>query len=277
MSALRSEFDEGGREAMKASSLIYAVGKVPLLGKFLRWYAGQFKEGSVVTIKRGLLAGMKWKRHHRYVNGYWLGIIEPIVQDAFKQYVKPGDCVWDIGANAGFFTLLASKLSGEGGHVVAFDPQPSNLESVREQVEINGLADRVTIRGEAISDAPGTASFAFGGAGDPAGRLSGTDDRRPESIEVTCTTMDAMLNEVRPPNVIKMDIEGAELLAFQGASETLLKYKPLVILEVHSPEIGDALRPLVEAHYEWIDIEERALDAQGKPAPWHVILQPREK
>lgn len=258
---------------MNASQIIYAIGKLPLLGRLLRWYAGRFKEGSVVTIKRGANAGFKWKRHHRYVNGYWIGIVEPIVQKAFAEHIKPGDCVWDIGANAGFFTLLACRLVGESGHVVAFDPQPSNLESIKEQVELNELSERVTIRSEAISEELGSASFAFGGEGDPAGRLAATDERRPESIEVMCTTMDQMASEVRVPDVIKMDIEGAELGAIKGGLAMLREHRPTIILEVHAPEIGEQLKPIVAEFYEWTDIEERVLDAQGKPAPWHVVLK----
>src|SRR5688572_25684309 len=109
---------------MPSARLIETLGKVPLLSQALRWYARRHPEGSVVTIKSGEAAGFKWKRHHRYVNGYWLGQYELPLQQALKRELKPGDTFFDVGANAGFFTLIAARLVGPTGKCVAFDPAP---------------------------------------------------------------------------------------------------------------------------------------------------------
>src|SRR5688572_31553432 len=114
------------------AKLIEFIGKVPLLGPALRRMAHRYPEASVVEIGSGLAAGYRWKRHHRYVNGYWLGHYELRIQEALRAYLKPGQTIFDVGANAGFFTLVAARLVGPGGKVVAFDPPPENQESIRE-------------------------------------------------------------------------------------------------------------------------------------------------
>src|SRR3954452_16330369 len=119
---------------MSSARVIEAIGRIPGVGRLLRWVARHYPEGSVVTIKHGEAAGLKWKRHHRYVNGYWIGQYELDIQAALKRELKPGQTFFDVGANAGFFTLVAAKIVGASGKCVAFDPLPMNQESIREQV-----------------------------------------------------------------------------------------------------------------------------------------------
>ena len=98
------------------------VGSMPIVGPLLREYARRFPEGSVIIIGSGFAAGLRWKRHHRYVNGYWIGNYEYPIQRAIARLLAPGDVLYDLGANAGFFSLLAGKLVGPTGQVYAFEP-----------------------------------------------------------------------------------------------------------------------------------------------------------
>src|SRR5258706_14337105 len=111
---------------MNRARMLEMVGKVPVVGSALRKLARRFPEGSVVEIRAGVAAGYKWKRHHRYVNGYWLGHYELEIQDLLKHELKAGQTFFDVGANAGFFTLVAAKLVGLAGRCVAFDPAPDD-------------------------------------------------------------------------------------------------------------------------------------------------------
>src|SRR4030042_4964901 len=122
------------------SRLMEACGRPPLLGPILRAGAGHFDEGSVVSTWSGVAAGMKWRRYHRFVNAYWLGSYELKVQLALQRLLQPGDVFYDVGANAGFFTVLAGRLVGSRGRVFAFEPIPENAETAREQVALNGLS-----------------------------------------------------------------------------------------------------------------------------------------
>src|SRR5260221_11618282 len=124
---------------MKTAQLTSFVGRLPLISSCLRWYASHYVEGSVIRIRQGHAAGFLWKRHHRYVNGYWIGHYEFPIQEALKRELKLGDTFYDVGANAGFFTLVAARLIGPQGKCVAFDPSPDNYASVTEQIQLNSL------------------------------------------------------------------------------------------------------------------------------------------
>ena len=256
---------------MRKEKLTQAIGKVPLAGSALRWYANQYNEGSVVRIKQGLGANLLWKRHHRYVNGYWIGHYELPIQDALKRLIKPGDTFFDVGANAGFFTLIASRLIGTAGRCIAFDPSPENTRSIAEQIELNSLTN-CTVVGEAIADCEGTAEFYFESPGSPVGHLgqSGNGEQR---MEVTTTTLDHAALRFGAPNFIKMDIEGAEGLALQGAAGMLNEIRPIWLIELHSDECERAVREQMSAaEYEFFDLQGERV-AANKPLPGHVIAR----
>ena len=127
-----------------------------------------------MTIATGHARGLRWKRSKRYVNGYWLGQYELPVQEALVRELAPGDTFYDLGANAGFFTLVAAKRVGPAGRCIAFDPDPSNVESIREQASLNGLLNIQAVQ-EAVSDVAGSVPFTRGTPGDSMGRSA----RRP--------------------------------------------------------------------------------------------------
>src|SRR5690349_4263474 len=101
-----------------------------MVARYLRWRANRYKEGSIVRIKHGYAAGFLWVRSHRYVNGYWIGHYELSIQRAITTLLKQGDTFWDLGANAGFFTLVAARLVGFEGKCVAFEPEPINYATI---------------------------------------------------------------------------------------------------------------------------------------------------
>src|SRR4030095_2325560 len=111
---------------MTSADVIHGLGQIPLVRGLLRWYARQYEEGSTVRIARGYAAGMNWRRHHRYVNGYWTGLYEMDLQRAIARELAAGNVFYDVGANAGFFTVLAAKVVGSTGRVFSFEPVESN-------------------------------------------------------------------------------------------------------------------------------------------------------
>src|SRR5216684_2115948 len=92
--------------------------------------------GAIVRIVSGELRGWQWIVHSA-TNGCWLGTYERHVQRLFRQRLRPGAVALDVGANVGFFTLLASKLVGSAGHVYAFEPLPRNLYYLERHVRLN--------------------------------------------------------------------------------------------------------------------------------------------
>jgi FkbM family methyltransferase len=187
----------------------------------------------------GPLAGLSWLPGSA-PHGCWLGLYERDLQRTMAAIVRPGDVVFDVGANVGFFTLLASRLAGPGGRVVAIEPFARNLDFLRQHIALNQLANVVVVA-QAVADQPGTGAFAPGRS-PSMGRLDAS------GIPVAVTTLDALVasGTVPPPRVIKMDIEGAESRALSGARRTLADHRPIILLSTHGHAQDAACRAFLE-------------------------------
>jgi FkbM family methyltransferase len=173
-----------------------------------------------------------------------LGSYEIDFQRALAKEVKPGGVFYDIGANVGFYSLLASKLVFPG-RVYAFEPLAENVQYLRSHIELNHVQN-VEVFEVAVSDECGLASFVAEtsramGHLEPGG-----------SASVRTYTLDALIHEnrVAPPNYIKMDIEGAEFRALLGAKECFERFRPTLFLATHGKDVHeDCCRLLVSWHY----------------------------
>jgi FkbM family methyltransferase len=257
---------------MNATQLITAVGRIPLLNQAVRWCANQYPENSVAKIKYGQAAGSLWRRHHRYVNGYWIGHYELPMQNVLARELKMGQTFFDIGANAGFFTLVAARLVGASGRCVAFEPSPENCASIREQIEANSL-HHCSLVSEAIADFDGMATFSFAAPGSPMGHLG--DKRSGEQQRaVKVTTLDRACARFGQPDFIKMDIEGGEAKALQAATDTLRGIRPGWLIELHGPECESQVKAILHgADYGFFDLQGVALNPD-QVLPNHFVALP---
>lgn len=192
-----------------------------------------------MRVLSGALRGRRWIAGAA-THGCWLGTYERLTQSVFVEHVHPGAVVYDIGANAGFFTLLASKLAGPNGRVYAFEPMERNLRFIREHLRLNDV-ENVHVMPIAISDRNGT--LRFSAAHNPAmGGLSEAGE-----IEVESRTLDELARTIPPPSFIKMDIEGAEHAALSGAVETLRGARPVILLSEHGWEQHERCTALLKS------------------------------
>ena len=252
--------------------LLRWVGSVPLLSHLLRRFARRFPEGSEVRIGSGLAKGLRWKRHARYVNGYWLGHYELDIQGALERLLRPGQTFFDVGANAGFFAIIGGRLVGAGGTVVALDPDPDNTSSIREQCELNEM-NQVHVVCAAAADEPGTASFARASAGCSMGHL-GDARTGEEQLEVAVTTLDAIARERGVPDLVKLDVEGAEASALRGARTLLDSGRVAWLIELHGPACENDVRALLTtADYRLEDLGGTPL-APETAWPHHIVALP---
>jgi FkbM family methyltransferase len=212
-----------------------------LMGRLLRAPLALVPKGARIPVLQGPLRGAYWIAG-AHTHGCWLGSYEADKQRVFTGLAHAGQVVYDVGANAGFYTLLASRLCGATGRVVAFEPLPRNVALLRQHVRLN-RADNVTVLDVALSDAPGISRFNTS-VDSAQGRLAGDGD-----LEVRTTTLDAIVREriAPPPHLIKMDIEGGELSALKGAEELLWQHKPTVLLATHGTEVHRACIALLRA------------------------------
>jgi len=152
----------------------------------------------------------------------------PEETQVFRDVLKPGMTFVDVGANIGYFSLFAAQLVGVEGRVVAFEPEEENFKLLVKNISENGYRN-VTAERMALSDSEGELSFYK----DPSNLCAHSlvkGEGRAEVI-VPATTFDAYFKDYLP-DVVKIDVEGAEPSVLAGMSETLRSNKkPIIIIE----------------------------------------------
>ncbi|MCL4300776.1 MAG: FkbM family methyltransferase [Anaerolineae bacterium] len=183
-------------------------------------------------------------------------IHEEATTELFRKIIHEGDVVIDLGANIGYFSLLAASLVGKKGKVYAFEPEPRNYSYLCKNIQLNGY-DQVVALQKAVADKAGTLKLyicSYDTGHHTIQQYNGIKEYRPdlasdkeESVEIEAIRLDDFVKEIgRPINVIKMDIEGAEMLALSGMEcvikenedlSLLVEFFPLLIKEMgQSPE-----------------------------------------
>jgi len=160
------------------------------------------------------------------------GVYEPDCTRLFESLLRPGDCVLDVGANIGWFTLLASVLVAEKGQVHAFEPVPQIADCLTENVALN-RRQNVTVHRTAALDRCGATQFNMV-CGKNMGLSSIRDLGRTgvRAIEVATVTIDSLKETLPPVRLVKLDVEGAEHKALQGMKEVIDRDKPMILLEL---------------------------------------------
>ncbi len=155
----------------------------------------------------------------------------------FKELAKEGDVIIDIGANIGYYTLLASKIVGDSGKVYAFEPDPTNYRVLSSNIELNGCKNIVTEQ-KAISDANGSVTLYLDNK-DVGAHTIYKNGKVKRQVVVDSVTLDEYFKgKEYPINIIKMDIEGAEMAAIRGMGKIIA--------------FNDDLKIFTEFHLPWI-------------------------
>lgn len=154
------------------------------------------------------------------------GEYEKTLTTLFLTTVKAGDVVFDIGSNVGYYTVLSGKKVNATGKVYAFEPDKENAELLKKNIKLNKLSN-VTSLPQAVSNKNETISFAYDDHNKGESSIAYIDSQA--SYNVEATTLDSFCNKykIHKINVMKIDIEGAEVLALQGATEIVNKQKSL--------------------------------------------------
>jgi FkbM family methyltransferase len=196
----------------------------------IRWRASRrpwilpWHDGLRLTLNRGGSAALI----------YYQGFSEPDTAALVRAYLKPGMVFVDVGAHIGEYALLAARRVGRKGEVHAFEPNPLVFAVLAENVRLNGL-DQIVVRPWAVSSAEGDVDLEL----DPepalsalASRVASTD--RARHVErVPAVTLDGYLAG-RRADLIKIDVEGAELLVVRGGQSLLARPEaeaPVLIFE----------------------------------------------
>jgi FkbM family methyltransferase len=193
-----------------------------------------------VKIAAGDLAGYSILLDMQIDKDYWLGTYEPELQASLRELIKPGMVIYDVGANIGYVSLLLAKASGETGKVYAFEALPENAERWRINMALNGMEARLSLFAGAVTQTTGPVRFlvhASGGMGKASGS-AGRQDQYESEMSVPGISLDEFVygQANPPPQVVKMDIEGGEVLALPGMQRVLAQARPLMLMELHGPD-----------------------------------------
>jgi FkbM family methyltransferase len=189
--------------------------------------------GLVDVIERSLLVGNRWD--------------EEVLQEV-RRVLGPGKVFVDVGANIGYFSLLASRLVGDEGRVLALEPSHANLARLCQHLWMNS-AKNVLLTASAAGSEAGVASSGF-----PTPNNAGAATLRPIGAVRSNLAMTLRLDELLSglglvPDLLKIDVEGFELEVLKGMQRTLRQSRPLVICELTErflAELGQSSRQMLE-------------------------------
>lgn len=210
---------------------------------------------SEVEIAAGPLQGYRILLNMKAEKSRWLGTYEPELATVVAELLQPGMVVYDVGANIGYVSLLLAHYAGPQGKVYAFEALPANQDRIRQNITLNRLAGRISLVPQAVADRSGEMTFLVHdsvGMGKLAGSAGRNEEEYQAEIRVPSLSLDEFVFEHGnpAPQIVKMDIEGGEVLALPGMLRILREARPILLLELHGPESEKvAWQTLQEAGY----------------------------
>jgi FkbM family methyltransferase len=208
---------------------------------------------------------------------------ERMETDFLRRVLKAGDTFLDIGANVGWFSILASTIVGAEGAIHAFEPRPEIASYLQRSVELNDLGAMITVHTIGLSNQPGTETLVWNEDSDNSGTATfGRDEDwlgfTKQSIEVR--RFDDL--GIAGVDVVKIDVEGAEFLAMQGAAAMLSRDKPIILSEVLPSQLERVSRCSGDDYFKFLEdlgytgyiVDETRCGERvtGFPDPWYKPL-----
>lgn len=176
---------------------------------------------------------------------------------ALQRLVRSGDVVYDVGANIGLYSRFLVQVF-DAGQVYAFEPMQENQELFEENCRLGGCSSRVKVLSLGVSNEDGVCEFQVDDLTSNSGTLDAVTGGKPSQsrsqyglaplkIQIKTARLDTIVKDgsLPKPDVIKLDIEGAEALALEGAREMLLEHKPHLAIELHGPVVGKRVLPIL--------------------------------
>ena len=214
---------------MRLAKFISSYSVTTRAGKLFRAPFRLIPSGTVLPVVSGLNKGLAWIVRSS-VKGCWLGVYEAEKQAVIHRLVRLGMTVFDVGANAGFFTLAFSRLVGPNGRVWAFEPLAGKVDALLKHVHMNALLN-VHVVQSALADRSGVVGFDVCEDGSMGSIGSGGS-----RYHVPILSIDELVDAgiVPIPALIKMDVEGAEFSVLKGAEKLVKRDRPVLVIACHS-------------------------------------------
>lgn len=169
---------------------------------------------------------------------------EPLHTKLLSIELKKNMVCIDIGSNIGYYALLESKLVGEGGKVISIEPSPPNFKFLQKNVKLQNI-NNIETYNFACGDIDGFVKFSVSNRSNwsrvvPENESKSINDEDLTVIDVPIKKLDTFLGEIslNKIDIIRMDIEGYEYAALKGMTQTIEKYRPLIVFELHQIFMG---------------------------------------
>jgi FkbM family methyltransferase len=208
--------------------------------------------------------------------------VDPILYRMCLEFVKPGACVWDIGANVGLFSFCSAALAGADGYVLAIEPDvwlahlihrtaqlwlQNDYSAAPVAVLCSAASDASDINWLHIAERERAANYVRSAAGS-------SQSGGYRSTQLTASvTLDFLLKHFRPPSFLKIDVETHELQVLTGASGLLRTCRPLVWCEVSPQNYKAAFQLFSSAGYDLFNAESK--EKLSGSANWNTLAIPR--
>jgi len=216
------------------------------------------------------------------INLYKDSVLSRLIYDGFEKeeteylakILNNGDVFVDIGANIGLFSLIASKIVGDEGKVLCFEPAPLTFSRLKENISLNNFKN-VDIRNIGLSDSKGELTFYVSNNGHDAWNsfAPSQDNKLESSIQVPVSTLDIELKDIDKAKIklVKIDVEGWEKFVLVGGKDFLVNYNPIVMVEFTEENTFNAGYPVYEIYdimkdfgYVWYRISNGELVKEEK-------------
>ena len=223
------------------------------------------------TIKYLILKFILKKRYaHRRIHGfkmrldlqdpgisrslYLLGDREREHLYLLKKSIRPHQRILDIGANIGYYVLIEHQLLGQSGHVIALEPSPKNFSLLKKNISLNHLTNRTTLLHTALATKDGFAPLHLSKLSNVHSLIAkNTDSPMGHFISVPTTSLETIIRDQGPIDLVRMDIEGYEYFILKSliSINQNQEFKPDIVLELHPPKYnkGDFIQ-LIKDLYE---------------------------
>jgi FkbM family methyltransferase len=217
--------------------LSFKIAMHPIGRSFFKIFIHPHKKDVIFSTKYSFT--MQMSIYEYFMSGYFfLGETNPFETQAVRDNLSDGTTFIDIGAHIGWYSLVAADKIGKSGKVIAFEPNPACITALKKNLNHNVDLSNIVLETKALSDKKGKTIFwigdDMGGSFIRENTKRLTQNGKLKSIQVNTITLDEYLTEKKLTkiNLIKIDVEGAEMQVLKGADKTLNKYSPDILIEV---------------------------------------------
>jgi FkbM family methyltransferase len=223
---------------------------------------------------------------------FWKPRLNSDLFDLARQFVHPGDSIWDIGANVGLFTIAAAQKAGPNGSVLAVEPDPWLAALLQRTAGAQpSTAAPIRILPVAVSHQAGVETLHIAKRNRASNHLASIPEHSQaggtrETLQVQCITLDSLLDQIPdqipdhipdksppPPTLVKIDVEGSEIDLLHGAHRLLTEIRPIIMCESqhrNRPAVTTILSGYNYKLYDWnttprIEVETAAFNTLAIP------------